>query len=453
MRTTLSSSRLTSNGRLLSSSPLPQLLRVESNKYNAAKKTTTTQTQTQQLNRFFSSSSTSSISDAGDVGGDDDGTNGDFLNYAMLYNDSIAYLICNQLGIPQWIATTSTNSITPSDIAKQFNLSIRGSSALLVTLCRMKVVSVYIDDDDSVDDIQYILTDNANKYFGNPDSSSYVSPFIDTFTTNFITPDALLRCARPEHDEDGTDIMTEHLEQSNEEETNNARHFMKHMNAQSYSCAKEFPNVLFNDDETINNDKDKDLVMVDVGGGSAIYTLEAVKQNPNLYGIVYELPYIKPITEEFIIADNLSSRIAVESGDFFKEDEPLLKPLPDGNGNGNGEERKADIVLFANILHDWKDETNMKLLKKAYDSLYVGGRVVISEILLADDISKSSSSATSMNIIMLPYTKGRQYRSKELHRRLTTIGFINPRTKHLVDDYSLIIADKPNNANNENYSK
>jgi len=100
-------------------------------------------------------------------------------------------------------------------------------------------------------------------------------------------------------------------------------------------------------------------------------------------------------------------------------------------------------VLFANILHDWPDETNVQLLQKAYDCLSPGGRVVISELLLADDVVSSSSSATSMNVIMLPFTKGRQYRPKELFRRLSRIGFTSPSALPLVDDYGLVVATKP----------
>ena len=85
----------------------------------------------------------------------------------------------------------------------------------------------------------------------------------------------------------------------------------------------------------------------------------------------------------------------------------------------------------------------MKLIHKAYDCLAPGGKIVISELLLADDVRSSTSSATSMNVIMLPYTKGRQYRPKELFRRLDRAGFEKPHVRDLVDGYELVIATKP----------
>ena len=344
-----------------------------------------------------------------------DVTNGHFMSYAMLYHDSVAFLLSNQLGIPVFMADDPK---TPVDVANEFNLSVRGASALMVTLCRMDVVKVVKDSDDSVDEILYGLTASAKTYLSDRKTSACVSPFIDTFQTNFITPDALLEsCLKGDEKKD---IMSEHLEQDDETVANNARHFMAHMNAQSYCCARALPKAL-----GLESVK-KPTTLLDVGGGSAIYTIEAIQSNPNMKGIVFELPAIKVITQEYIDEANLSDRVSVATGDFFKD------PLPGS----------VDYVLFSNILHDWPDEINMNLIQKAYDSLNPGGKIVISELLLADDVKSSTPAATSMNVIMMPYTKGRQYRPKELLRRLEKVGFTNPKVINLVDDYDLVIGTK-----------
>jgi len=343
-----------------------------------------------------------------------DVTNGRFMEYSMLYHDSVAFLVSNQLGIPVFMASEPK---TPADVAKEFNLSVRAASALLVTLCRMDVVQVVKDSDDSVDDIVYGLTPSAQTFLSNRKDLACVSPFVDTFTTNFITPEALLECSLPADEK--KDIMSEHLEQDDETVANNARHFMAHMNAQSYCCAKALPKALGLD--SVNEPK----TLLDVGGGSAIYSIEAIQSNPNMNGIVFELPAIKPITEEYIEKAGLSDRVSVSPGDFFND------PLP-----------AADYVLFSNIFHDWPDSINANLIQKAYDCLNPGGKIVISEILLADDVKSSTPAATSMNVIMLPYTKGRQYRPKELFRRLQKVGFTKPQVINLVDDYDLVVGTK-----------
>ena len=351
-------------------------------------------------------------------------SNGKFLNYSMLYHDSVAFLLSNQLGIPIFLGGRNYSIAKPTaeQVANEFNLSVRAASALLVTLCRMDVVQIVQDNDGSVDEIIYELTPSAREFLSDRSSNSTFSPFADTLCTNFITPEALLESSRPEEKKD---IMSQHLEQDDESEENNARHFMKHMNAQSYCCARAFPIV------TKLTNAEVPTTILDIGGGSAIYTIEAVKSNPNVNGIVYELPAIKPITEEYIQNANLPDRITVRAGDFFTNESFLT----DGS--------KVDLVLFSNILHDWPDEVNIKLIGKAYQCLNPGGKIVISELLLANDVKSSTESSTSMNIIMVPYTKGRQYRSKELFKRLEEAGFIKPCVKNLVDDYDLVIATKP----------
>jgi len=345
-------------------------------------------------------------------------TNGPYLNYSMLYFDSIAFLLSNKLGIPAYIGGDGNCGKTPAHVAAHFNLSLRGASALLVTLCRMNVVQIKEDSDESVDDIVYDLTPAAVKFLADNKSKSFFGTFAETLTTNFITPDALLECARPQEKKD---IMSEHLEQNDDEVANNARHFMNHMNSQSYCCAESLPDALG------LRDLSEPKTLLDVGGGSAIYTIEAVKSNPNLSGVVFELENIKPLTEEFVEEAGLSDRISVCPGDFFTEDFP----------------KKMNYVLLSNILHDWPDETNLELIEKSYNCLEPGGQVIISELLLDDDVKNSTSASTSMNIIMLPYTKGRQYRPKELKLRLERLGFVNTRHIKLVDDYSLVVATKP----------
>jgi hypothetical protein len=343
-------------------------------------------------------------------------SNGKYLNYSMIYHDSVAFLLSNQLGIPTFIDNSSK---TPTEVAKKFNLSVRGASALLVTLCRMDVVQVLKDSDESVDDIVYELTPSARKFLADRTSPSCFSPFADTMGTNFITPEALLGCSRPEEKKD---LMSEMLEQDDKEVAHNARHFMAHMNAQSYCCAEALPGAL-----GLCN-VDEPCTFLDIGGGSAIYTIAAVQSNPNMKGVVFELPPIKPITMEYIEDAGLSDRISVVAGNFFTDD-----PFPGS----------VDYILFSNIFHDWPDEINLQLIHKAYECLAPGGTIVISELLLADDVKSSTSSSTSMNVIMLPYTKGRQYRPKELFHRLKRAGFVEEHVTNLVDDYYLVIATKP----------
>ena len=48
-------------------------------------------------------------------------TNGKYLNYAMLHHDSVAFLLSNQLGIPEYIANDTSTTKTNNGDTKQTN--------------------------------------------------------------------------------------------------------------------------------------------------------------------------------------------------------------------------------------------------------------------------------------------------------------------------------------------
>jgi hypothetical protein len=56
-------------------------------------------------------------------------------------------------------------------------------------------------------------------------------------------------------------------------------------------------------------------------------------------------------------------RVGFVAGDFLRED------LPAG----------YDVLSFVRVLHDWPNEVATMLVKKAFDALRPGGRIVISE--------------------------------------------------------------------------
>ena len=99
-------------------------------------------------------------------------TNGSYLKYSMMYHDSVAFLLSNQLRLPSHFVDGAK---TPTQIAKDLNLSVRGASALLVTLCRMDVVQVLQDSDESVDDVVYELTPSAREYLSDRSSATCFS--------------------------------------------------------------------------------------------------------------------------------------------------------------------------------------------------------------------------------------------------------------------------------------
>jgi hypothetical protein len=108
--------------------------------------------------------------------------------------------------------------------------------------------------------------------------------------------------------------------------------------------------------------------LLDLGGGSAAMAISICGVHERLGAVVFDLPAIAPVAEEYIREAGLSDRIRVESGNF-KED-----PLPAG----------FDVALLANLLSVSSEETNRALLARIHDALPSGGAVVLSGWILDD---------------------------------------------------------------------
>jgi hypothetical protein len=145
--------------------------------------------------------------------------------------------------------------------------------------------------------------------------------------------------------------------------------------------------------------------LLDVGGGSGIYSSTMMAAHPNLSATVLEQSPVDAITRNEIKRHGLESRIDVFTGDMFKEDWP-----------------SADIVLLSNVLHDWDFPEVRLLLEKAASALTKDGLLVIHDAFIHDDktgpIAVAEYSALLMNI-----TQGKCYSSAEYGELLKGFGF------------------------------
>ena len=146
--------------------------------------------------------------------------------------------------------------------------------------------------------------------------------------------------------------------------------------------------------------------LLDVGGGSGAYCIEAARRYPHLRATVFDLPAALEIAREKIAEAALADRITTHPGDFFNE------ALPKG----------ADVVLLSMILHDWTPEKNRVILTRCFDALPSGGAVIVSELMMNDE-KTGPASAALMSLNMLIETEGRNYTWAEYTRWLKEVGF------------------------------
>jgi len=173
-------------------------------------------------------------------------------------------------------------------------------------------------------------------------------------------------------------------------------------------------------------DFSKTKKLLDLGGGSGIYSILIAKSNPHIEAIVYDFPSVCEVAQEFINKYKVNSQVCVMSGNLFKDE--LQNEMTD--------------ILIAQVLHSYSLEECKKILEIAYEVLTDNGRILIVDFFLNNDkISPLYSTLFSLN--MLVGSKGgNSYYYREISKLLTDADFADINIIDLPGPSSLISAIK-----------
>jgi hypothetical protein len=145
--------------------------------------------------------------------------------------------------------------------------------------------------------------------------------------------------------------------------------------------------------------------LLDVAGGSGIYSSTLVAHHPQLRATVLEQAPVDAITRAEIARHGLEAKVDVVTADMFENDWP-----------------QSEIILMSNVLHDWDFPVVSQLLEKASKALASDGLLVIHDAFVRDDkhgpVAVAEYSALLMNI-----TQGKCYTPMELGELLGEFGF------------------------------
>ncbi len=166
--------------------------------------------------------------------------------------------------------------------------------------------------------------------------------------------------------------------------------------------------------------------LLDVGGGSGAYSITLTKEYSNLQAIVFDLPNVCSVANEFIENLNARSKVSIFEGDFFKDEFP----------------KGSDVVLLSQILHSYNEEENKILLKKIYDYLPENGILIINEFLLNEDKSGPLFPALFALAMLINSENGNSYTENEITSWLSEIGFKDFKTIKLSGPVIAIVGKK-----------
>jgi SAM-dependent methyltransferase len=150
-------------------------------------------------------------------------------------------------------------------------------------------------------------------------------------------------------------------------------------------------------------DTSKAKLAVDIGGASGTLVHSLMTANPQLHGIILDLPDVVPSATAAAAALGLAERSSALAGDFFAS-------VPE-----------ADIYLLKNILHDWDDGQSVRILENCRQAMRPGGRVIVVELILGE-IGKPGP-APFMDLNMMVMLTGRERTVSEYRALLNKAGF------------------------------
>ena len=166
--------------------------------------------------------------------------------------------------------------------------------------------------------------------------------------------------------------------------------------------------------------------VLDIGGGSGAYSMEFVAKKPEIEATVFDLPNVVPITEHFIKQEGYSGKIKTFTGDY------TTGTLPAG----------FDMMFLSAIIHSNSLEVNQDLLKKCYNSLTKGGKIVIQDWIMNHDRTFPTPSAIFAINMLVGTEAGDCFTEQEVNEMLEVAGFKNITRTAFETGQSQVVAQK-----------
>jgi len=166
--------------------------------------------------------------------------------------------------------------------------------------------------------------------------------------------------------------------------------------------------------------------IVDIGGGQGLFLAQILTVNTHSKGILADQPHVAGSAHDTFKKLGLLERCSIVECSFFET-------VP-----ANG-----DLYIMKNILHDWDDETSVKLLKNLYNAMPQKSRLLIIETIIKPD--NKPSFGKFIDLQMLIGTQGGKERTmEEFNKIIAESGFRFNKVIHNATPFSFIEAVKNN---------
>ena len=173
--------------------------------------------------------------------------------------------------------------------------------------------------------------------------------------------------------------------------------FIAAMHARGVQQAKEIATVL---------ELSQTRRVLDIGGGSGIFTFEMIRQNPSIKGYIFDLPNVIPITEKYIAEEGMGKSVKTIAGDYLKAHFGY----------------DFDLILISAVLHINSAEENQLLIKKCAEAITPGGQLVIVDHIMNDERTAPADGAIFALNMLVGTEKGDTYTEHEIKSWMQEAG-------------------------------
>jgi ubiquinone/menaquinone biosynthesis C-methylase UbiE len=172
---------------------------------------------------------------------------------------------------------------------------------------------------------------------------------------------------------------------------------------------------------------DANLSVLDVAGGSGVWSIALLEQEPGSRATVLDYPTVVEITEGYVRQHGLEARYDYLPGDLELLDFP---------------EARFDLAILGNICHAIGPYSSQKLLQNVALSLKPGGRIAIVDFLPDDERSRPGWPLIFGVNMLICTPDGDVFTLKQYRQWLEEAGFTDIRREELDQDVTLVTAVK-----------
>jgi len=140
--------------------------------------------------------------------------------------------------------------------------------------------------------------------------------------------------------------------------------------------------------------------VVDVGGGQGAFLAGVLAANPNLRGVLFDLP--AAVAGASVLRNgDFAGRCEIVAGNFFEG-------IPKG----------GDAYVLKGVIHGWSDENALKILKNCRASMEPDGTLILLEVVLDGEPGRAM-----LDLLMLVLAAGRERTESDFKALLEQAGF------------------------------